>query len=164
MGRPMRPLWWVEGRRLSSTATSTNNRQCEICARAGRLGGARDGQPHQQGSRATFRADLVGGERGRGGSGREADGSITVVSGSFQGKQLNIPNDVIVKVDGGSISPILNASPTRGPSGPGRLSESATSEPDLAGETTSCFRMACVSPDESVMYIKEFPARGSSAR
>ena len=31
---------------------------------------------------------------------QEADGSITVVANSFQGRQLNRPNDVVVKSDG----------------------------------------------------------------
>jgi len=67
---------------------------------AGRLGGARAGQTAQTGSRATFRAAWCCERVTRRITRREADGSITVVSGSFQGKQLNIPNDVIVKSDG----------------------------------------------------------------
>ena len=31
---------------------------------------------------------------------QELDGSITVVANSFQGRQLNRPNDVVVKSDG----------------------------------------------------------------
>jgi sugar lactone lactonase YvrE len=31
---------------------------------------------------------------------QEADGSITVVANSFQGRQLNRPNDVVVRSDG----------------------------------------------------------------
>ena len=31
---------------------------------------------------------------------REPDGSITVIANSFQGRQLNRPNDVVVKSDG----------------------------------------------------------------
>ena len=48
---------------------------------------------------------------------QEADGSITVVANSFQGRRLNRPNDVVVRSDGASISPTRGAARPRPSSG-----------------------------------------------
>src|SRR4051794_4359873 len=41
----------------------------------------------------------------------EQDGSLTVICNSFQGRQLNRPNDVIVKSDGSIYSPAPGTTP-----------------------------------------------------
>src|SRR5258707_3634505 len=90
---------------------------------------------------------------------READGSITVISGSFQGKQLNIPNDVIVKSDGAIyFTDPLNAMPEQWDIGfPGvyRVSPDLGTMTLLANDFVFPNGLA-FSPDESVLYITDF--------
>jgi gluconolactonase len=92
---------------------------------------------------------------------QEADGSITVLANSFQGRRLNRPNDVVVKSDGS----IYLTDPWSSPlpreqwdltfSGVYRLS------PDLGTLTLLLDDMVfpnglAFSPDESVLYISDF--------
>src|SRR6266513_5701362 len=91
---------------------------------------------------------------------QEADGSITVVANSFQGKRLNRPNDVVVKSDGCVYftDPWTNpALPTQWDltfSGVYRLT------PDLGTFTLLIDNFIipnglAFSPDESVLYIND---------
>jgi gluconolactonase len=92
---------------------------------------------------------------------QEADGSITVIANSFQGRRLNRPNDIVVKSDGS----IYFTDPWSSPlppeqwdlpfSGVYRLS------PDLGTLTLLLDDMVfpnglAFSPDESVLYIDDF--------
>jgi gluconolactonase len=92
---------------------------------------------------------------------KEADGSITVLANSFQGRRLNRPNDVIVKSDGSIYftdpwsSPLLPEQWDLTFSGVYRLS------PDLGTLTLLLDDMVfpnglAFSPDESVLYISDF--------
>jgi gluconolactonase len=92
---------------------------------------------------------------------QEADGSITVVANSFQGRRLNRPNDVIVKSDGSIYftdpwsSPLPREQWDLTYSGVYRLS------PDLGTLTLLLDDMVfpnglAFSPDESVLYINDF--------
>jgi gluconolactonase len=91
----------------------------------------------------------------------EADGSITVVANSFQGRRLNRPNDVIVKSDGSIYftdpwsSPLAREQWDLTYSGVYRLS------PDLGTLTLLLDDMVfpnglAFSPDERVLYINDF--------
>jgi gluconolactonase len=92
---------------------------------------------------------------------QEADGSITVVANSFQGRPLNRPNDVIVKSDGSIYftdpwsSPLAREQWDLTFSGVYRLS------PDLGTLTLLLDDMVfpnglAFSPDESMLYINDF--------
>jgi gluconolactonase len=92
---------------------------------------------------------------------QEADGSITVVANSFQGRRLNRPNDVIVKSDGSIYftdpwsSPLAREQWDLIYSGVYRLS------PDLGTLTLLLDDMVfpnglAFSPDESMLYINDF--------
>jgi gluconolactonase len=91
---------------------------------------------------------------------QEPDGSITVVANSFQGRQLNRPNDVVVKSDGS----IYFTDPWTSPAAPQEWDLTFSGvyrvTPDLG--TTSLLAADFVvpnglafSPDESVLYIND---------
>jgi sugar lactone lactonase YvrE len=91
---------------------------------------------------------------------QELDGSITVVANSFQGRQLNRPNDVVVKSDGC----IYFTDPWTSPAAPEQLDLTFSGvyrvTPDLAtmslliGDFIVPNGLA-FSPDESVLYIND---------
>ena len=92
---------------------------------------------------------------------QEADGSITVIANSFQGRRLNRPNDVIVKSDGSIYfsdpwsSPLAREQWDLTYSGVFRVS------PDLGTLTLVLDDMVfpnglAFSHDESVLYIDDF--------
>jgi gluconolactonase len=91
---------------------------------------------------------------------QELDGSITVVANSFQGRQLNRPNDVVVKSDGS----IYFTDPWTSPNAPNQwdlpFSGVYRVSPDLG--TLSLLiddfiipNGLAFSPDESVLYIND---------
>jgi gluconolactonase len=91
---------------------------------------------------------------------QEHDGSITVVANSFQGRQLNRPNDVVVKSDGA----IYFTDPWTSPMAPQEWDLTFSGvyrvTPDLG--TTSLLvddfvvpNGLAFSPDESVLYIND---------
>jgi gluconolactonase len=91
---------------------------------------------------------------------QEADGSITVVANSFQGRQLNRPNDVVVKSDGS----IYFTDPWTSPhppqqwdltfSGVYRVSRDLGTMSLLVDDFVLPNGLA-FSPDESVLYIND---------
>jgi gluconolactonase len=92
---------------------------------------------------------------------QEADGSITVIANSFQGRRLNRPNDIVVKSDGSIYftdpwsSPLPREQWDLTYSGVFRVS------PDLGTLTLLLDDMVfpnglAFSPDESVLYIDDF--------
>jgi gluconolactonase len=92
---------------------------------------------------------------------QEADGSITVIANSFQGRRLNRPNDIVVKSDGSIYftdpwsSPLPREQWDLTYSGVFRVS------PDLGTLTLLLDDMVfpnglAFSPDESVLYISDF--------
>jgi gluconolactonase len=91
---------------------------------------------------------------------QEADGSITVIANSFQGRQLNRPNDVVVKSDGC----IYFTDPWTSPNAPNQWDLTFSGvyrvTPDLG--TLSLLADDFIvpnglafSPDESVLYIND---------
>jgi gluconolactonase len=91
---------------------------------------------------------------------QEADGSITVIANSFQGKRLNITNDVIVKSDGA----IYFTDPKRS-SAPEPWDVPHTGvyrvSPDLGTVTLLVNDFAfpnglAFSPDESILYVNDW--------
>jgi gluconolactonase len=91
---------------------------------------------------------------------QEADGSITVIANSFQGRRLNRPNDVIVKSDGS----IYFSDPWSSPLAPEQwdLTYSGVFRitPDLGTLTLLLDDMIfpnglAFTPDESVLYIDD---------
>src|SRR5262245_36054622 len=89
----------------------------------------------------------------------ETDGSTTVIAGSFQGKQLNIPNDVIVKSDGAIYFSdplgIVIEQWDLGFPGVYRVSADLGTVTLLANDFVFPNGLA-FSPDESVIYITDF--------
>jgi gluconolactonase len=92
---------------------------------------------------------------------QEADGSITVIANSFQGRRLNRPNDVVVKSDGA----IYFTDPWSNPLPPEQWDLSYSGvyrvSPDLGTMTLLLDDMVfpnglAFSPDESVLYIDDF--------
>jgi gluconolactonase len=92
---------------------------------------------------------------------QEADGSITVVANSFQGRRLNRPNDVIVKSDGSIYftdpwsSPLPREQWDLTYSGVYRLSADLGTLTLLLDDMVFPNGLA-FSPDESVLYINDF--------
>ena len=92
---------------------------------------------------------------------QELDGSITVIANSFQGRQLNRPNDVVVKSDGCIYftdpwtSPV--AARAVGPDVLRRLPRHARSRHDDAADraTSSCPTASRSRPTRSVLYIND---------
>jgi gluconolactonase len=91
---------------------------------------------------------------------QELDGSITVIANSFQGRQLNRPNDVVVKSDGC----IYFTDPWTSPAAPEQWDLAFSGvyrvTPDLGTMTLliSDFVLPnglAFSPDESVLYIND---------
>ena len=91
---------------------------------------------------------------------QEPDGSITVVANSFQGRQLNRPNDVVIKSDGC----IYFTDPWTSPTAPEQWDLTFSGvyrvTPDLGTMSvlTADFVLPnglAFSPDESVLYIND---------
>jgi gluconolactonase len=91
---------------------------------------------------------------------QELDGSLTVVANSFQGRQLNRPNDVVVKSDGC----IYFTDPWTSPTAPEQWDLSFSGvyriTPDLGTVTLLIGDFVlpnglAFSPDESVLYIND---------
>ena len=98
----------------------------------------------------------------------EADGSVTVLASHFEGRELNSPNDIVVKRDGG----IYFTDPIFGR----RLPHGVAREPEL--EHRSVYRLdpdtgelqrlrvdleqpngLCFSLDESLLYVNDSPRK-----
>jgi len=89
----------------------------------------------------------------------EADGSITVIAASFQGRRLNRPNDVVVKSDGAIYfsDPMGNAVPDQtdlGYAGVYRVSPDLGTITLLVNDFVTPNGIA-FSPDEGVLYIND---------
>src|SRR5437762_14209529 len=93
------PLWWKEGGYLLFSDIHNNKRMKYEPGKAVSL----FAEPTNRANGLTrdLQGRLVACEHdSRRVTRQEADGSITVVANSFQGKRLNRPNDVVVKSDG----------------------------------------------------------------
>jgi gluconolactonase len=153
------PLWWHEGRYLLFSDIHNNKRM--KYAPGGGVSLHQEPTNRANGLTRDMQGRLVACEHdGRRVSRQEADGSITVVANSFQGRQLNRPNDVVVKSDGC----IYFTDPWTSPAAPQQwdLQYSGVYRvtPDLGTMSllTDDFVVPnglAFSPDESVLYIND---------
>jgi gluconolactonase len=152
------PLWWKEGGYLLYSDIHNDRRMKYVPGQGASV--AQEPVNRSNGLTRDLQGRLVACERvTRRVTRRELDGSITVIAGSFQGKQLNIPNDVIVKSDGSIyFSDPLGAATEQWDLGyPGvyRVSPDLGTMTLLADDFVFPNGLA-FSPDESVLYITDF--------
>jgi gluconolactonase len=154
------PVWWKEGGYLLYSDIHNNRRMKYTPGRATSV----FAEPTNRANGLTrdLQGRLLACEHdSRRVTRQEADGSVTVVANSFQGRRLNRPNDVIVKSDGSIYftdpwsSPLAREQWDLTYSGVFRLS------PDLGTLTLLLDDMVfpnglAFSPDESVLYINDF--------
>ena len=152
------PLWWKEGGYLLYSDIHNNRRMKYVPGQGATV--AQEPVNRSNGLTRDLQGRLVACERvTRRVTRQEHDGSITVIAGSFQGRQLNIPNDVIVKSDGSIyFSDPMGAVTEQWDLGyPGVYRVS----PDLGTMTLLVNDFVfpnglAFSPDESVLYITDF--------
>ena len=152
------PLWWKEGGYLLYSDIHNNRRMKYVPGQG--VSVAEEPVNRSNGLTRDLQGRLVSCERvTRRVVRHELDGSITVIANSFQGKQLNIPNDVIVKSDGAIyFSDPLGAVTEQWDLGyPGvyRVSPDLGTITLLANDFVFPNGLA-FSPDESVLYITDF--------
>jgi gluconolactonase len=93
------PLWWKEGRYLLFSDIHNNRRMKYEPGKGASL--FQEPTNRANGLTRDLQGRLIACEHdSRRVTRQELDGSITVVANSFQGRQLNRPNDVVVKSDG----------------------------------------------------------------
>ncbi len=93
------PLWWKEGGYLLFSDIHNNRRMKH--SPGGDTVVEREPTNRANGLTRDLQRRLVSAEHdSRSVARQEADGSVTVIASSFQGRRLNRPNDVIVKSDG----------------------------------------------------------------
>ena len=153
------PLWWKEAGHLLFSDIHNNRRMKFEPGRGVSL----DQEPTNRANGLTrdLQGRLVACEHdSRRVTRREADGSITVVANSFQGRRLNRPNDVVVRSDGC----IYFTDPWTSPAAPEqwdltfsgvyRVTPDLGSLSLLADDFVLPIGLA-FSPDESVLYIND---------
>jgi gluconolactonase len=152
------PLWWKEGGYLLYSDIHNNRRMKYVPGQE--VSVAHEPVNRSNGLTRDLQGRLVACERATRRVVRfEHDGSTTVIAASFQGKQLNIPNDVIVKSDGAIyFSDPLGVVTEQGDLGfPGvyRVSADLGTITLLANDFVFPNGLG-FSPDESVIYITDF--------
>jgi gluconolactonase len=153
------PLWWHEGRYLLFSDIH-NNKRLKYAPGAG-VSVVKEPTNRANGLTRDLQGRLLACEHdSRRVTREEADGSITVIANSFQGRQLNRPNDVVVRSDGS----IYFTDPWTSPTAPQQWDLTFSGvyrvTPDLG--TISLLADDFVlpnglafSPDESVLYIND---------
>lgn len=153
------PLWWHEGGYLLFSDIHNNKRMKYLPG--GAVSVHQEPTNRANGLTRDLQGRLIACEHdSRRVTRQEADGSITVIANSFQGRQLNRPNDVVVKSDGC----IYFTDPWTSPAAPQQwdLQYSGVYRvtPDLG--TISLLiddfvvpNGLAFSPDESVLYIND---------
>jgi gluconolactonase len=150
------PLWWKEGSYLLYSDIHNNRRMKYVPGQGAFV--AQEPVNRSNGLTRDLQGRLVACERvTRRVTRQEPDGSITVIAGSFQGRQLNIPNDVIVKSDGSIYfsDPPVTEQWDLGYPGVYRVSPDLGTMTLLANDLVFPNGLA-FSPDESVLYITDF--------
>jgi gluconolactonase len=153
------PVWWKEGGYLLYSDIH-NNRRMKYTPGQG-VAVFKEPTNRANGLTRDLQGRLVAAERvTRRITRQELDGSITVIASSFQGKQFNIPNDVIVKSDGAIYfsDPMGAAAPEQWDlthTGVYRVSPDLGTLTLLADDFVFPNGLA-FSPDESVLYIDDF--------
>jgi gluconolactonase len=156
------PVWWKEGGYLLYSDIQ-NNRRMKYTPGQG-VTVFKEPTNRANGLTRDLQGRLVAAERvTRRVTRQELDGSITVIANSFQGRQLNIPNDVIVKSDGAIYfsDPMGSAAPEQwdlNHTGVYRVSPDFGTITLLADDFVFPNGLA-FSPDESVLYIDDFSRR-----
>jgi gluconolactonase len=94
----------------------------------------------------------------------ESDGTITTIASHYQGKELNSPNDVVVKSDGSIYftDPPFGRAPYFGVERPQELDFQGvyrvapeSGEPELLADDFEAPNGLCFSPDESLLYVND---------
>lgn len=153
------PLWWHEGGYLLFSDIH-NNRRMKYVPGTG-VSVLQEPTNRANGLTRDLQGRLVACEHdSRRVTRQEFDGSITVIANSFQGRQLNRPNDVVVKSDGS----IYFTDPWTSPmppqqwdltfSGVYRITPDLGTMTLLIGDFVLPNGLA-FSPDESVLYIND---------
>jgi len=93
------PLWWKEGRYLLFSDIHNNKRMKYVPGQGVTV--FQEPTNRANGLTRDLQGRLIACEHdSRRVTRQELDGSLTVIANSFQGRQLNRPNDVVVKSDG----------------------------------------------------------------
>src|SRR5882757_4592770 len=153
------PVWWKEGRYLLFSDIHYNRRMKYEPGKGASL--FQEPTNRANGLTRDLQGRLIACEHdSRRVTRQELDGSITVVANSFQGRQLNRPNDVVVKSDGC----IYFTDPWSSPAAPEQWDLTFSGvyrvTPDLGtislliGDFILPNGLA-FSPDESVIYIND---------
>jgi gluconolactonase len=153
------PLWWHEGRYLLFSDIHNNKRMKYVPGAGVSL--FKEPTNRANGLTRDIQGRLIACEHdSRRVTREEADGSITVIANSFQGRQLNRPNDVAVRSDGC----IYFTDPWTSPTAPQQWDLTFSGvyrvTPDLGTISllTDDFVLPnglAFSPDESVLYIND---------
>jgi gluconolactonase len=153
------PLWWHEGRHLLFSDIH-NDKRMKYVPGSG-LSLHQEATNRANGLTRDMQGRLVACEHdSRRVTRQEADGSITVIANSFQGRPLNRPNDVVVKSDGCIYFTDPWTSPTAPQQWDLQYSGVYRVTPDLGTMSllTDDFVLPnglAFSPDESVLYIND---------
>src|SRR5262249_28782707 len=153
------PLWWKEGRYLLFSDIHNNRRMKYVAGQGVSL--VLEPTNRANGLTRDLQGRLVACEHdSRRVTRLEHDGSLTVIANSFQGRQLNRPNDVVVKSDGC----VYFTDPWTSPNAPEQWDQTFSGvyrlTPDLGslslliGDFVVPNGLA-FSPDESVLYIND---------
>jgi len=154
------PLWWKEGGYLLFSDIH-NNKRMKYDPGTKQASLFLDGTNRANGLTRDLQGRLIACEHdSRRVTRLELDGSLTVICNSFQGRQLNRPNDVVVKSDGAIYftDPWTNPNPPQQWdltfSGVYRLTPDLGTLSLLVDDFTLPNGLA-FSPDESVLYIND---------
>lgn len=153
------PLWWQEGGYLLFSDIHNNRRMKHVPG--GDTTVFVEGTNRANGLTRDLQGRLVSAEHDSRRVARlEADGSVTVIASSFQGRRLNRPNDVVVKSDGS----IYFTDPWTSPhpaeqwdlnfSGVYRVSPDLGTMTLLVGDFVVPNGLM-FSPDESILYVND---------
>jgi gluconolactonase len=153
------PLWWTEGRHLLFSDIHNNKRMKYEPGKGVSL--FHEPTNRANGLTRDLHGRLIACEHdSRRVTRQEHDGSITVIANSFQGRQLNRPNDVVVKSDGC----IYFTDPWTSPNAPQQWDLTFSGvyrvTPDLGTLTLLVGDFVlpnglAFSPDESVLYVND---------
>ena len=153
------PLWWQEGGYLLFSDIHNNRRMKHVPG--GDTTVFVEGTNRANGLTRDLQGRLISAEHDSRRVARlEADGSVTVIASSFQGRRLNRPNDVVVKSDGA----IYFTDPWTSPhpaeqwdlnfSGVYRVSPDLGTMTLLVGDFVVPNGLM-FSPDESILYVND---------
>ncbi len=153
------PLWWKEGGYLLFSDIHNNKRMKYLPGTGVTL--VQEPTNRANGLTRDLQGRLIACEHdSRRVTRQEHDGSVTVVANSFQGRQLNRPNDVVVKSDGAVYftDPWTSPAPAEqwdlSFSGVYRVTPDLGTMTLLIGDFVIPNGLA-FSPDESVLYIND---------